>query len=46
MASEQTPQNQVNELVTQISQFEAQGEYLEKQYEALNAYFTEMTTDQ
>ena len=43
MASEQAPQNQVNELVTQISQFEAQGEYLEKQYEALNAYFTEMT---
>lgn len=43
MASEQPPQNQVNELVTQISQFEAQGELLEKQYEALNAYFTEMT---
>lgn len=43
MASEQPPQTQVNELVTQISQFEAQGELLEKQFEALNAYFTEMT---
>ena len=43
MASKQPSQAQVNELVTQISQFEAQGELLEKQYEALNTYFTEMT---
>ena len=35
MASEQPPQAQVNELVTKISQFEAQGELLEKQFEAL-----------
>ncbi len=43
MTTEQTPQTRINELVAQISQLELQGEVLEKQYEALNSYFAEMT---
>jgi len=42
MSSESNPQTRINELVAQISQLEAQGEQMEKQYEALNAYNTEM----
>jgi len=42
MTSEQTPQAQINELVMQISQLEARGEQLEKQYETLSSYLAEM----
>ena len=42
MTTEPTTQTRINELVAQISQLELQSELLEKQYEALNSYFTEM----
>ncbi len=42
MSSESNPAIRINELVAQISQLEAQGEQMGKQYEALNAYYTEM----
>ena len=42
MSSESNAQTRINELVAQISQLEAQGEQMGKQYEALNAYYTEM----